>query len=282
MMKLATNFVFVRAEGRLKKPIIMGVLNVTPNSFSDGNCYITVETARQRALEMVRQGAEIIDIGGEASNPYRYAPVSIDEELSRVIPVIEAIRNDSDVFISIDTHKAFIMREAVHAGASMINDIMALRGPDSLETAKELGVPVCLMHMQGTPDTMQHAPEYSKGVVAAIHDFFHQRIQACLQAGMKKEQLILDPGIGFGKSQLHNLNILKETRSFTDLDYPILFGVSRKKVIGEALSKPIEQRMLGGVAIAVYLQMQGVHIIRTHDVDETNQALTMVSHVLHD
>lgn len=257
----------------------MGVLNVTPNSFSDAKAYLTRESALRRALEMVAEGATIIDVGGEASNPGA-EPISLDEELDRVIPVIEAIRNESDICISIDTYKSEVMRKAVHAGASMINDIMALQGDGSIEAVKELAVPVCLMHMQGTPITMQQSPQYEMDVVECIHQFFIRRIEECIAMGINPAQLMIDPGIGFGKSIFHNLEILQKLSTFTALEYPVLIGVSRKSMIGEILKKPVNERMIGSVAVAVYAQLRGVKIIRTHDVDETSQALRMISSIL--
>lgn len=261
----------------LKKPLIMGVLNITPNSFSDAGCYQNTQKACLRALEMLEQGVDIIDVGGEASNPYGgCAPVSSDEELSRVIPVILAIRERSDICISIDTCKAVVMKQAVQAGASMINDIMALQADDALTTAHRLNVPVCLMHMQGNPLTMQDAPRYPDGVVGHINHFFSERIKACTEAGIPEKHLILDPGIGFGKSTSHNLTILNELKAFDHHQLPVMLGVSRKGVIGQVLNKSISERMIGGITIALYAVMQGVKIIRTHDVDETSQALRML------
>ena len=260
----------------------MGVLNITPNSFSDGGRYQNLQTACERALEMVQQGADLIDIGGEASNPYtRYEPISVDEELSRVIPVISAIRERSDVCISIDTYKAAVMEQAVAAGASMINDIMALQGENALDTARRLDVPVCLMHMQRTPQTMQDAPDYPNGVVDEINEFFSARIEACIKAGIAEKHLILDPGIGFGKSTSHNLSILNHLSAFNQHQFPVLLGVSRKGFICQVLNKGVSERMIGGLSVALYAVMQGVKIIRTHDVDETSQALRMLDSIRH-
>lgn len=259
------------------KPLIMGVLNITPNSFSDGGRYQNIQNACERALDMVQQGADLIDIGGEASNPYgHYESISVDEELSRVLPVIAAIREKSDVCISIDTCKAPVMEQAIAAGAIMINDINALQGDNALETASRLGVPVCLMHMQGNPKTMQDAPHYQDGVVNDINHFFSERIETCLKAGISANHLFLDPGIGFGKSTSHNLNILNQLSAFNQHQLPVLLGVSRKGFIGQILNKDVAERMIGGISIAVYAAMQGVKIIRTHDVDETSQALRML------
>ncbi len=255
----------------------MGVLNITPNSFSDGGRYQNIQEACKRALDMVQQGADLIDIGGEASNPHGgYESISVDEELSRVIPVIAAIRERSDVCISIDTCKAPVMEQAVAAGASMINDITALQGENALDTARRLDVPVCLMHMQGNPQTMQDAPHYPDGVVDEINQFFSARIEACIKAGISKKHVILDPGIGFGKSTSHNLSILNHLSVFNQHQFPVLLGVSRKGFIGEVLNKGVSERMIGGISVALYAVMQGVKIIRTHDVNETSQALRML------
>lgn len=255
----------------------MGVLNITPNSFSDGGCFRHLPLACERAFEMIQQGADLIDIGGEASNPYAsLESISVDEELSRIIPVISAIRERSDVCISVDTCKPVVMEEAVAAGATMINDIMALQVENALETAQRLQVPVCLMHMQGTPQTMQDAPNYPDGVVETIQAFFSSRMEACLKAGIPRTHLILDPGIGFGKSTAHNLNILKHLSVFNQHQRPILLGASRKGFIGQVLNKGISDRMIGGLSVALYAVMQGVNIIRTHDIDETSQALRML------
>lgn len=260
----------------------MGVLNITPNSFFDGGRYLELNKARSRALEMLKQGADLIDLGGEASNPYGdYVPISADEELSRVMPVLLAIREISDVCISIDTCKAQVMQEAVNAGASLINDIQALLGQDSMRIAQQLNVPVCLMHMKGSPLTMQDSPNYQLDVVDEINQFFSERIDACINAGIPREHIILDPGIGFGKLMSHNLNILKHLSAFSQHGRHLLLGISRKWIIGDVLQKPISDRMIGSVAAAVYAAMQGVAMIRTHDVEETNQALSVVDAICH-
>ena len=257
----------------------MGVLNITPDSFSDGALYLDVNAACLRAREMVSEGADLIDLGGEASHPFA-KEVSVDEELSRIIPVIRAIRETSDVCISVDTRRAVVMYEAVNAGASMINDISALTGVNSLEMASKLNVPICLMHMKGTPQNMQSNPEYQIGVVEEINQFFDKRINACIKAGIPRENLILDPGIGFGKLVLHNLQILKQISEFRRHQLPLLLGVSRKQTIGVVLNQPVSKRLFGGLAIAVYAMLQGVQIFRTHDVEQTKQALFMVGSII--
>lgn len=266
------------ADG-LSKPLIMGVLNVTPDSFSDGGHFLETNHAYQRAQNMIEQGVDIIDIGGESAKPGAET-ISCAEELERVLPVIERIRRESDICISIDTCKAQVMQAAVAAGASIINDIQALTGTGALTVAAQLNVPVCLMHMKGTPSSMQDNPHYTHDVVEEVNDFFQQRIEACLQAGIRREHLILDPGFGFGKSVQHNLRIVKRLGEFRQHRLPLLLGVSRKSTIGAVLQKSVTERVLGGLATAVFSTLQGVSIIRTHDVDETNQALQMVQAIL--
>ena len=264
----------------ISKPLIMGVLNVTPNSFSDGGYYLEIENAYHRALEMIAHGADIIDVGGESSYPGAEA-VSCDDELARVIPIIERLRDASAICISIDTYKADVMREAVAAGASLINDIKALTDIGALDVAASLNVPVCLMHMQGVPLSMQDNPHYAHDVVDEINQFFQKRIKACLHAGIRRERLILDPGFGFGKSVQHNLRIVKRLSEFQQHHLPLLLGVSRKSTIGAVLQKTVTERLTGGIATVIFAALQGVSIIRTHDVNETNQALQMVHAIVH-
>ena len=258
-----------------RKPLIMGVLNVTPDSFSDGGRFFETNHAIQHAQTMIEQGADIIDIGGESSRPGAQ-PIDCEEELRRVIPVIEGIRAISDIMISIDTQKAAVMKSAVASGASMINDIYALQGPDALSSAARLNVTVSLMHMQGTTNAMHTNPTYTQPVVEEINDFFNNRISACLDAGIKHSNLILDPGIGFGKSVQHNLNILNQLSAFQRHKLPLLLGVSRKSTIGIITNKPVLERVPAGIATAVFATLQGVNIIRTHDISETKQALDMI------
>ena len=253
----------------------MGVLNVTPDSFSDGGDFLKPDLAVLRAQKMIAEGADIIDIGGESSKP-RAEAVSSEEEIRRVVPVIERIRALSDICISIDTCKSSVMQAAVSAGASLINDIAGLTGEGTLDIAASLNIPVCLMHMQGVPRSMQDNPHYSTDIVDDINRFFQQRIDACLEAGIRREYLIIDPGFGFGKSVLHNLTIVRRLSEFQSLHLPVLLGVSRKSTIGAVLQKTVGARLPGSIATAVYAALQGVSIIRTHDVDETNQALKMV------
>jgi dihydropteroate synthase len=259
-----------------QKPLIMGVLNITPDSFSDGGQYFQIEQALEQAHRMISAGADIIDIGGESSKPGARM-VSCEEEFLRVIPVIKELQVESEICISIDTTKPQIMAAAVNAGASIINDIAGFRSQESLAMAAGLDVPLCLMHMQGEPQTMQNNPRYpNNDVIAAINLFFEQRIEACLEAGIKCKNLILDPGFGFGKTIEHNLHVLKQIAKFKKHQRPLMLGVSRKSTLGLILNAPVDRRLVGGLAIAVFASLQGVEIIRTHDVEETNQALVMV------
>jgi dihydropteroate synthase len=270
-------FVSTKSLSATPKPLIMGVLNVTPNSFSDGGAYLHLQKALERVRTMIDEGADIIDVGGEASNPYgEYESISVDEELARIVPIIAGIREMSDVSISVDTCKAAVMSAAVAAGASMINDIMALRADNALLAAATLNVPVCLMHMRGLPDTMQLNPTYLDGVMNEIHLFFAERIDACKQAGIAEQHIMLDPGLGFGKTSSHNLQILKDLHQFKIYRRPLLLGASRKGFIGQVLNKPVSERLTGGIVVAIDAVLKGVGIIRTHDVAETKQALLML------
>jgi dihydropteroate synthase len=253
----------------------MGILNVTPDSFSDGGHFLEVSAACQHAEQMLTQGVDIIDIGGESTKPGA-EEIPCSEELARIIPVIEHIRAVSDICISVDTSKAEVMQAAIEAGASLINDVAALSGDGALAVAADLKVPVCLMHMQGAPKSMQNNPHYADNVVDEINQFFQQRIEACLAAGFSREQLILDPGFGFGKSIQHNLCIVKRFSEFQQHALPLLLGVSRKSTIGAVLEKTVSERLTGSLATEIVAALQGVSIIRTHDVGETNQALQMV------
>lgn len=258
-----------------EKPLIMGILNVTPDSFSDGGAYHAVDKACDHALELVKQGADMIDVGGESSKPGA-CEVPLDIELERVIPVIKQIRKCSDVCISIDTYKPEVMSAAVHAGANLINDINALRTEGALQVAATLDVPVCLMHMQGMPRTMQVDPNYPTGVLFDVLRFFADRIKACDNVGIRKEKIILDPGFGFGKSVKNNLQLVHQLEKFHVFQLPLLLGVSRKSTIGALLSKEVGERLIGGITLAVYAALKGISIIRTHDVEETKQAFTIL------
>lgn len=261
----------------LDRPVVMGILNVTPDSFSDGGDFVSSEVAVRRAREMVAEGAAIVDVGGESTRPGA-GEVSVDEELERVLPVVEALAGALSVPISVDTTKPEVMREAVAAGADMINDVLALQVPGALETAAALNVPVCLMHMQGTPRTMQRAPAY-RNVVEDVRAFLSARIERCLEAGMDRERLIVDPGFGFGKNMTHNATLLRNLQRFGDLGCPILIGMSRKSFIGNVLDLPVTERLHGSVAAAVLGAWNGARIVRVHDVAPTVQALKVTDFV---
>ncbi|MCE2593741.1 dihydropteroate synthase [Motilimonas cestriensis] len=258
----------------LSTPQVMGILNVTPDSFSDGGQFQFFEHAINQASQMVQQGAAIIDIGGESTRPGA-EPVSLDEELSRTIPVIEKIANDLDVWISIDTSKAQVMKEAVAAGAHLINDVCALQEEGALEVAAQCKVPVCLMHMQGAPRSMQVSPSY-EDVAKDITRFFMQRISACREAGIDKSQIILDPGFGFGKTLDHNYQLLQRLKQFSELGYPLLTGLSRKSMFGDWLGRTVEQRLAASLAGVLLCAQQGANIVRVHDVQETSDVLKVL------
>jgi dihydropteroate synthase len=259
-----------------EKPLIMGVLNVTSDSFFDGGRFLSMDRACEHAFHLISQGADIIDIGGESTKPGAI-PVPLDLELSRVIPIIEQIRNHSDICISIDTYKPETMEAAIHAGANIINDIYALRQKEALAMAAKLGVPVCLMHMQGHPHNMQQNPQYPNGVMEGLMQFFAERIHACENAGIDRKRLILDPGFGFGKSVKNNLQIIYNLVQLKHFNLPLLLGVSRKSTIGAVLEKDVNDRLIGSISMAVYAALNGVGILRTHDVNETSQALQMIN-----
>ena len=252
-------------------PVIMGILNVTPDSFSDGGNFDRVETAVKRALQMQAQGADMIDIGGESTRPGA-EPVNAEQEMARVVPVIEAIRQQSDIPISIDTSKPEVMRAAVQAGANLVNDVNALRAEGAAEACAELAVPVCLMHMQGEPRTMQKNPEY-EDVIIEVRDFLLDRAQVCIDAGIAQNQILLDPGFGFGKTLAHNLQLLARLDAFSALDFPVLVGVSRKSMFDAILGRAVDERMIGSVAAAVAAYGKGARWFRVHDVAETSDAL---------
>jgi len=252
----------------------MGVLNVTPDSFSDGGDSFGLDDALRRAERMAEQGAHIIDVGGESTRPGA-AEVSAREEIDRVAPVIKAIASRIPLPISVDTSKPEVMRAAVEAGVGMVNDVCALRRPRALETAVELQVPVCLMHMQGEPRTMQSSPTYGD-VVTEVRDFLHRRVDACMAAGMIQERLLLDPGFGFGKTLEHNLALLNGLGELCSLGLPMLVGMSRKSMIGALTGRPVEERLAGSLAAAVLAVERGALLVRVHDVAATVDALRVV------
>lgn len=255
----------------LTRPKIMGILNFTPDSFSDSGQFFSLDRALTQVEKMLQNGADIIDIGGESTRP-NAAIVSVEEELERVVPLVAAVRARFDCLISVDTSKPQVMWEAAQKGADIINDIRALTEPNALETAAKLQLPVCLMHMQGTPQTMQQQPEY-EDVVEEVAAFLNQRIFACLSAGIAQQHIILDVGFGFGKTVQHNYQLLKHLATFADSGYPVLAGLSRKSMIGNVLNKAVEDRVIGSVAGALLAVQNGAKIVRVHDVAETADAL---------
>ncbi len=253
----------------------MGVLNVTPDSFSDGGQYFDAQRAIDHAHAMIAQGAHLIDIGGESTRPGA-SSVSVQEELRRVIPVVEAISRLPAVLVSIDTSKSEVMRQAVAAGACVINDVRALTEPHALEVAAATTAAICLMHMQAQPATMQTAPHYDD-VVSEVRDYLQQRIQICEQAGIQRNRLIIDPGIGFGKTLQHNLTLLAHLSSFDALKCPLLIGVSRKSMMSQLLNRAVDERVHGGVALATAAVLAGAKIIRAHDVAATVDAIRVAT-----
>ncbi|MGB8496785.1 MAG: dihydropteroate synthase [Pantoea agglomerans] len=258
----------------LSFPHVMGILNVTPDSFSDGGKHNALVDALTHTNEMVNAGATIIDVGGESTRPGA-DEVSVEEELERVIPVIDAIAQRFEVWISVDTSKADVIREAARVGAHIINDVRSLSEPGALEAATVTGLPVCLMHMQGEPRTMQQAPVY-ENILSEVDTYFAQQIARCEAAGIKKERLILDPGFGFGKNLSHNYELLAHLGDFHHFGLPLLVGMSRKSMIGQLLNVGPSQRLTGSLSCAVIAAMQGAQIIRAHDVKETAEAMRVV------
>jgi dihydropteroate synthase len=256
----------------------MGILNVTPDSFSDGDRYATVAAALARAKQIEEEGAVIIDVGGESTRP---GAAGVDEavEIARVVPVIEGIAAASDIAISIDTSKPKVMAAAIAAGACIVNDVFALRAPGARARAAAAGVGVCLMHMQGEPRTMQDNPHYDD-VVAEVCEFLARQRDACIAAGIAREAIVFDPGLGFGKGLAHNMTLLKELPRLGALEGPLLIGVSRKSFIGRVLGRPVDERLYGGLALAALAVSAGARIVRTHDVAATRDAIGMVSAVL--
>ncbi|WP_337015546.1 dihydropteroate synthase [Pantoea agglomerans] len=258
----------------LSFPHVMGILNVTPDSFSDGGKHNALVDALTHTNEMVNAGATIIDVGGESTRPGA-DEVSVEEELERVIPVIDTIAQRFEVWISVDTSKADVIREAARVGAHIINDVRSLSEPGALEAAAATALPVCLMHMQGEPRTMQQAPVY-ENILSEVDTYFAQQIARCEAAGIKKERLILDPGFGFGKNLSHNYELLAHLGDFHHFGLPLLVGMSRKSMIGQLLNVGPSQRLTGSLSCAVIAAMQGAQIIRAHDVKETAEAMRVV------
>jgi dihydropteroate synthase len=261
----------------LDRPRIMGVLNVTPDSFADGGRWPARKDALQHALRMAAAGADIIDVGGESTRPGA-EPVAADEELDRTIPLIEALYDEIVLPISIDTSKPEVMRAAADAGAGLINDVWALRREGALETAAALGLPVCLMHMRGEPGSMQQDPQY-EDVVEEVERFLLDRAADCVAAGMERHRILIDPGFGFGKRLEHNLALLRGIPRLAEHGYPVLVGLSRKSMLGQLTGRPVEGRVSASVAAALLAAQAGAAIVRVHDVAETRDALSILNAV---
>lgn len=262
----------------LSVPRVMGILNVTPDSFSDGGQYNSVDQALYQAEKMLQDGADFIDVGGESTRPGA-KNVSEQDELDRVIPVIEKLHENFETVVSVDTSKAAVMTEAVKAGAGLINDVRALREPGAIEAAAAANVPVCLMHMQGQPRTMQHSPSYVD-VCADVVDFLSERVEACITEGIQSDQIIIDPGFGFGKSQQHNFQILGELEKISVLSLPMLVGISRKSMLGNLLNRNVSERLAASITAATISMLKGACIIRVHDVKESVDAAKIVATLL--
>ena len=261
----------------LAHPQVMGILNVTPDSFSDGGRFRQRDEALRHAAAMVAAGASLIDVGGESTRPGALQ-VSADEELQRVAPVVEAVAAELDVIISVDTSCPQVMRESARLGAGLINDVRSLRREGALQAAAESGLPVCLMHMQGEPETMQKNPHYDD-LLAEVQAFFAERMAACAAAGIAAERIILDPGFGFAKNLQHNLSLFKHMQVLHGFARPLLVGVSRKSMIGQALGREVDQRLAGGLALAAMAVAKGACILRVHDVAETVDVVRMIAAV---
>ena len=261
----------------LSAPVVMGVLNVTPDSFSDGGRHQGVAAALAHARRMVEEGAGIIDVGGESTRPGA-AAVPVEEELQRVVPVVEVLRQELDVIISVDTSQPAVIRAVTAAGAHLINDVRGLRLPGALEAAAASSAAVCLMHMQGEPGTMQQAPYYTD-VVAEVRDWLQARLEACRALGMAEDRLLVDPGFGFGKNLDHNLRLLAELPAATPSGVPVLVGLSRKSTVGAVTGRPVDQRLAGSVAAAALAVRAGAHIVRAHDVAATVDAVKLAAAV---
>lgn len=261
----------------LSEPVVMGVLNVTPDSFSDGGRFQAPADAREQARRLAAEGAAIIDVGGESTRPGA-EPVSEQQELDRVMPVLEALSGEVDAVLSVDTSSPTVMREAAAAGAGLINDVRALRRDGALEAAAETGLPVCLMHMQGEPPTMQNDPRYTD-VVAEVRAFLRERLAACERAGIPAERVVLDPGLGFGKTDAHNLRLIAHLGELGVADRPLLVGFSRKGTLGRLLGRDLDERLAGSLAVAVLAAERGARIIRAHDAGETRDVLRVTQAV---
>jgi dihydropteroate synthase len=267
----------------LSSPKIMGILNITPDSFSDGGSYfqtghVSLDLVLKRAEQMLAEGADILDVGGESTRPGA-ASVSEQEELDRVIPVVEALVEKLGALVSVDTSTASVIRESAQKGAGIINDVRALMRDGALVAAAETGLPVCLMHMQGQPQNMQQAPSY-EDVISEVIGFLESRIAVCAAAGITKERILVDPGFGFGKTLAHNLALLARLSELAVLDVPILVGLSRKSMLGQLLNRGVDERLPGSLALALVAAERGAAIIRVHDVAATKDVLTVYSAVI--
>ncbi len=263
----------------LTRPRVMGILNVTPDSFSDGGHYSQIDAAVQHALTLIDEGVDILDIGGESTRP-NATPVTLAQELDRVIPVIEAlIAHQINIPISIDTYKPAVMRAAIAAGASLVNDVRALQEEGAIAAVANTNVGVCLMHMQGTPQTMQDNPHYVD-VVEEVGAFLSERVALCQQAGIASNRLMIDPGFGFGKTRAHNITLIQQLDGLTQLGLPILVGLSRKSVLGQVTGNDVDARLYASVAAAVISVMKGAKIVRVHDVKATVEALKVVTAIM--
>ncbi len=261
----------------LAQPHVMGILNVTPDSFSDGGRFNARDAALRHAEEMVAAGATLIDVGGESTRPGA-RPVSPTEELERVAPVVEVIARELDVVISLDTSTPAVIREGARLGAGMINDVRSLRRDGALDAAADTGLAVCLMHMRGEPGTMQQDPHYGD-VVREVGEFLSERVRACVVAGISEDRIVLDPGFGFAKTLAHNLSLFKHLEVLHELGRPLLVGVSRKSMIGQTLGREVQQRLPGSLALAALAVAKGARIVRVHDVAETVDAVRMIAAV---
>ncbi len=259
----------------------MGILNVTPDSFSDGNIYFDRDNAVKHGLDLVKEGADILDVGGESSRPGSDR-VPVEEELRRILPVISELRENTDTLLSVDTTKAEVARRALDAGANMINDISSFQfDPDMLPLAAERETPIILMHMKGNPKTMQDNPSY-ENLLTEIKSFFQERIDMAVSAGIKREKIIVDPGIGFGKKFRDNLNLIRNLRYFEELERPLLVGLSRKSFIGKIMDQPSQDRLAGSLSAAVLSVSHGAHMLRVHDVAATKKAILVAEAILNE
>lgn len=261
----------------LSLPHVMGILNVTPDSFSDGGAFNSLDSALQQSERMIQEGASIIDVGGESTRPGA-APVSTQQELDRVLPIVEAIKKRFDIVVSVDTSTTEVIRGAAHLGMGLINDVRALEREGALQAAAETELPICLMHMKGVPKTMQEQPDYAS-VVDDVVGYLMSRVVACESAGIDRSRLILDPGIGFGKTLSHNLSLLNHTDTLRSLGFEVLMGLSRKTMIGDVLGNPVEERLYGTMGANASAYLKGARIFRVHDVKPHVEMLALMSRI---